>query len=258
MTNEHKHSHRELELLEALRRFGGHARNAELATALDVSEETVRRTIKSLSKSGTIARVHGGAYLAGPQSETSFFQRIAEHADEKRIIAKKVVRLVADGMSLFLDVGSTTSFVTEELRERHNLTVVTNSIKVAQTLVDRNNNRVFLLGGEMHSNELGAFGHVAERQARRYTFDLAILSADALNDKSGFLYRSAAEADLASVITELSETSLIAMVHHKFGSMAPHCGFHPSRIDRLITDQAPDKKLSAKLAEWGVRIKAAD
>lgn len=40
-----KHSHRELELLEALHRLGGSGRSAELAKTLDVSEETVRRTI---------------------------------------------------------------------------------------------------------------------------------------------------------------------------------------------------------------------
>lgn len=51
-------SHRTIQLLDALRRFGGSARNAELARAMDVSEETVRRTIKTLSKSGDVTRVH--------------------------------------------------------------------------------------------------------------------------------------------------------------------------------------------------------
>nr|AOT82940.1 hypothetical protein [uncultured bacterium] len=57
------HSHRELELLEVLKRLGGSARNADLAKALDVSEETVRRTVKSLSMTSDLERVRGGAYL---------------------------------------------------------------------------------------------------------------------------------------------------------------------------------------------------
>ena len=63
MKNSPKHSHRELELIETLHRLGGSARSAELAKTLEVSEETVRRTIKALSKSGVLERMYGGAYL---------------------------------------------------------------------------------------------------------------------------------------------------------------------------------------------------
>jgi DeoR family glycerol-3-phosphate regulon repressor len=110
-------THRELELLDVLRRLGGTARNSDLAKTLDVSEETVRRTIKALSKAGTVERVHGGAYLAGAQGDPSFFHRISQHADEKRRIAAHVAKLVQDQMTVFMDVGSTTAFVAEELRQ---------------------------------------------------------------------------------------------------------------------------------------------
>lgn len=254
MTKQHSHSHRELELLNAIRRIGGFARNSELASVLDVSEETVRRTIKGLSKTGTIARVHGGAYLVGTQSDPSFFKRIAQNSDEKRLVAQRAVQLVDDGMTLFLDVGSTTAFVAEELRVRHNLTVVTNSIQVSQTLVGHNENRVFLLGGEMQSNELGAFGHVTETQARRYSFDIALLSADALSPTKGFLYLDPAEADLASVVIECADATISAMTHHKFDMKAPHCSFHPSKIQTLVVDQPPEKTLGASLEKWDVTL----
>ncbi|MEY8117373.1 DeoR/GlpR family DNA-binding transcription regulator [Falsihalocynthiibacter sp. BN13B15] len=257
MKKQHSHSHRELELLNAIRRIGGFARNSELATVLDVSEETVRRTIKGLSKSGTIARVHGGAYLVGTQSDPSFFKRIAQNSDEKRLIAQRAAQLAADGMTLFLDVGSTTAFVAEELRVHHNLTVVTNSIRVSQTLVGHNDNRVFLLGGEMQSNELGAFGHVTETQARRYSFDRAFLSADALSSTIGFLYLDPAEADLASVVIDCADITVAAMTHHKFDKTAPHRSFHPSEIHTLVVDQAPEKPLATSLEKWDVALRVS-
>ena len=249
-----KTSHRELELLDAMRRSGGFARNSELALALDVSEETVRRTIKSLSKAGSVARVHGGAYLVGAQTDPSFYRRIAQHADEKRRVARAVLRSISDGMTLFLDVASTTAFVAEELRVRHHLTVATNSVGVAQVLVGHNNNRVFLLGGEMHSNERGAFGFVTEQQARRYCYDVSVLSADALNAKPGFLFANAAEADLAAVVSDNSALTLVAMDHTKFNQTAPHRGFEPGCVDILVSDAPPDTKLAQKLNEWGVRV----
>lgn len=257
MKDKSGHSHRELEVLDALRRFGGTARNTELASILDVSEETVRRTIKALSKTGAVARVHGGAYLVGTQSAPSFFRRISHRSEEKALIAREVAGAVEDGMTIFLDVGSTTAFAAEELRVKNHLTVATNSIGIAQTLVGHNSNRVFLLGGEMQSDEHGAFGHVTQTQARRYAYDLAVLSADALNARHGFLYTNAAEADLASVVVACSERTLIAMVHDKFGKNAPHRSFAADRVDRLFVDKAPDKVLRRQLETWGVKVEVA-
>ncbi|MCK8464091.1 DeoR/GlpR family DNA-binding transcription regulator [Aliiroseovarius sp. S1339] len=256
MAEDTKHSYRELELLDAIRRVGGFAKNSDLAGALSVSEETVRRTIKALSKSGAVARVHGGAYLVGTQSDPSFFKRIEQHAREKRAVAKTLLHNVDDGMTLFLDVGSTTAFVAEELRARGKLSVTTNSVQVAQTLVGHNGNRVYLLGGEMHADELGAFGHVAEQQARNFCYDLAVLSADALHPKYGFLYLNRAEADLASVVIDCSETAVVAMTHHKFGTKAPHQSFLPEKIDRMVVDQMPDNTLARQMELWGVAITA--
>ncbi|SLN32548.1 Glycerol-3-phosphate regulon repressor [Ruegeria meonggei] len=258
MTPQKTLSPREMQLLEVLRQFGGHARNAEIAEFLDVSDETVRRAVKSLSKMGVVARGHGGVRLLETRQQTGFFQRFSEFTKEKSKIAKAVAKAVPDGATVFLDVGSTTAIGAEELRVRHNLTVVTNSTKVAHELVEHNGNRVFLLGGEMRKDELGAFGFVAEAQARRYSYDVALLSADALNSKYGFLYENPVEAELASVVLERTSLALVAMVHQKFETAGRHQGFDPSQIGRLVTDVAPGKKLAAKLERWQIDVEVAE
>jgi len=257
LTGTASHSHRELELLGALRRLGGSARSADLAKALDVSEETVRRTVKALAKAGTVLRVHGGAHLVGVQSEPSFYRRIAQDSAEKQLIAARVARVVRDGMTVFLDVGSTTAFAAEALRQNSNLTVVTNSIGVAQVLASHNGNRVHLLGGEMQSNERGTFGFVAEHQARRFVFDVAVLSADALTAKHGVLYQNAGEAQLATVVTGCAECAVLALAHPKFSETAPHRGPGLADLDLVVSDKAPGKKLAAALAGSGVEVDIA-
>ncbi|MFW8594083.1 DeoR/GlpR family DNA-binding transcription regulator [Cribrihabitans neustonicus] len=257
MPGTHTLSHRELELVDALRRLGGSGRNAELARMLEVSEETVRRTLKALDKAGAVRRVHGGAYLDGPQGASGFVRRISEHRAEKERIAAAVAGHVRDGMAVFLDAGSTTAFAAEALRQRSHLTVVTNSIGVAQTLAAYNGNRVHLLGGEMQGDERGTFGHVAEQQARRFALDLAVLSADALSARHGVLYHNAAEAQLAAVVAECAAVNLVAMAHPKFGETAPHRGPAPRLLDRIVSGRAPGKKLAAALADWGVRAEVA-
>jgi len=247
-------SHRELELLDALRRLGGSARSAELAKSLDVSEETIRRVIKSLAGAGLVERVHGGAYLTGGQNDPSFITRITQNPQEKRRAAECAATLVENGMTVFLDVGSTTAFVAEELQQKSNLTVVTNSLGVAQSLIGHNNNRVHFLGGELHSNERGTFGFVTERQARRFAFDVSFLSADALSSKRGFLYLNPSEASLTEVVLDSSEITAVVLDHHKFGALAPHCGVDPTRITHVATDLCPEGELADALSSWGIEV----
>lgn len=257
MNKASKHSHRELELLEALHRLGGSARSSELAKTLDVSEETVRRTIKALSKSGVLERMYGGAHLTGPRKAPSFFSRIAKHSTQKRDIATSVAEHVQDGMTLFLDVGSTTAFVAERLRDRFRLTVATNSIGVAQVLANHNGNHVHLLGGEMQADERGTFGFVTEQQCRRFAYDMAILSTDALSATHGFLNSNASEANLAAVVANASSHVLVALDHHKFEQSAPHCGLSPRDVNTVVTDQHPGPELAKAIDTWGVKIHLA-
>jgi DeoR family glycerol-3-phosphate regulon repressor len=253
-------SHREVGLLQALRRLGGSGRSAELALMLDVSEETVRRTIKALAKAGALERVHGGAYLVGAGNDASgpsFFRRMGENPQEKKRIAEAVMPKIVDGMTVFLDVGSTTSFVAEALRRRHNLTVVTNSIGVAQVLSNHNGNHLHLLGGEMRGDDRGTFGPVSEQQAARFAFDIAILSADALSAKHGLLFHNASEAELASVVAEAAEKIIVVTTASKFSETAPHCGPAPQLLDGLVSDREPGKKLARALQGWGVAFELA-
>lgn len=258
MTKKAKHSHRELELLEALHRLGGSARSAELAKTLDVSEETVRRTIKALSKAGVLERMYGGAHLAGPPMASGFLRRIAKHPVEKRAIAATVATRVRDGMTLFLDVGSTTAFVAQTLRVRSRLTVATNSIGVAQVLANHNGNQVHLLGGEMQSDERGTFGPVTQAQAARFAYDLAILSTDALSPRHGFLCLNAAEAGLAVVVAQHAARVLVALDHTKFDRTAPHRALDPDSVDEVVTDRMPSGVLAQAMATWGIDIQLAD
>lgn len=250
-------SHRELALLEALQRLGGSGRSAELANVLDVSEETVRRTIKSLAKAGAVERVHGGAYLTSPQAGPSIFRRLGENTAEKKQIAQVALPHIRDGMTVFLDVGSTTSFVAEALRLRRDLVVVTNSIGVAQMLVNHNGNRLHLLGGEMSSDERGTFGPEAEQQAARFALDVAVFSADAVSPKHGLLFHNASEAQLAMTVAAASDRIIVVTAHSKFSETAPHRGPAPQDLDLLISDQEPGKKLARSLVDWGTRFERA-
>jgi len=124
-------NHRQQEILAALRRAGGSSRIHSLAQTLDVTEETVRRNIKRLADSGVVEKVHGGVRLLSDGQEGDFHQRYRENPEAKKRIARHVAEMIEDGSSLFLDIGSTTAYIADALRDHHELLVVTNSVSVA-------------------------------------------------------------------------------------------------------------------------------
>lgn len=250
-----KTSHRQFELLEVLRRQGGSARNADIAQAMDVSEETVRRLVKLLADDGKVERLHGGTVLAG--AEPGFYQRIAQNPDGKKMIAAAVAQEISDGMCIFLDVGTTTAFVADALRTHRRLYVVTNSMPVAQTLAHHNDNRVVLTGGDVGRDERGTYGPMAEAALRQHAFDAAILSANAVSENHGFLVFNPAEAALSRIAVEQAHRPIVTADHEKFGRRAPQVSCDPADIDLLVTDRAPPTHLAEALKGWGITVRIA-
>lgn len=253
-TDNNRTNHREVELLEALRRVGGSARNANLAEVLGVSEETIRRTAKSLAKADLVRRVHGGIFLANAEAEHSVFARLGHRSAEKHKIAEAAASLIPNGACVFMDVGSTTAFVAEALRAHKKLTVITNSMNVAQTLLNRNGNRVYMSGGELRHNEGGAFGPEALDYIKRFYFDFAILSVDGIDAHGGFFLRGSEEAAMAKVVIERTRHKIVAADHLKFGQTGPRVVCDPDKLDTFVTDRPLAPLFAQKFNEWGIDV----
>jgi len=245
---------REMEILEELR-LSGSCRIQDLARRLNVSEETIRRNVKNLAEQGLVRKVHGGVYLPEALKEPSFTQRMNVNPDAKRAIAARVARHIHNGDSLILDIGSTTAYVARALREHHNLFVVTNSVAVAQMLATRNNNRVFLAGGELRSHDAGAFGREAVAFVRQFSVQHAVLSVAGIDAETGFMLFDLQEAEFSREILERAECSIVAADCSKFGRRAPIRIAEPDAFDILMTDAPPPPDITAFLAEASVEVR---
>jgi DeoR family glycerol-3-phosphate regulon repressor len=257
MTETHS-THRELELLDTLRSLGGSARTANLAEALDVSEETVRRTVKALAKAELVQRVHGGVYLTNWDAYSPVTSRLGKHSEEKSRIAAAAARLIPNGSSIFLDVGSTTAYVAEKLKNHLNMTVVTNGLHPAQALLGVNHNRVFLAGGSLQQAEFGTFGPDAAEFVCRFNIETAVLSVDGIDTRSGFLLTNSAEADLARAVVARAKRCVVVVDHSKFGQTAPLVVCPPERIDMIVTDRPLKPVFQRRMAEWEIEVVIAE
>jgi len=252
--NQKTTNQREEEILRELQRAGGSCRVSALAEQLSVSNETIRRNVKTLEERNVVRKVHGGVHLNEEVIEPPFENRLSEQADAKGILAQAVAETISDGDSVFLDIGSTTAYVAQALRNHSNLFVVTNSIFVAHTLSMRNNNRVFMAGGELRAHDGGAFGAEALDLVRRLNVQMAVFSVGAVNSEMGFMLHDLEEANIARVAAENAQVSIVVADSGKFNKRAPVSLDKMSAIDVFVTDCVPPVEINAMLDKHEIEI----
>lgn len=253
-------NHREQEILKELRLAGGSCRVGFLAERLGVSDETVRRNIKTLQAKSQVRRVHGGVMLAEDLTVTEqpFRARMDKNAPAKRMLAEELARMISDGDSLFLDIGSTTAYAAQALANHRNLYVVTNSLSVANSLATRNNNRVFLAGGELRPHDGGSFGQDAINFIRRFNFQYAVFSVGAVNAEIGFMLHDIQEADLSREAAARAQTRILLADSKKFGHRAPIAVYDQDSFDILITEAAPPEPIRRLLDQRDISLVLAN
>ncbi|MBD1203478.1 MAG: DeoR/GlpR transcriptional regulator [Rhodobacteraceae bacterium] len=229
---------------------------ADLAQALGVSAETVRRDIRALVDAGAVVRSHGAVGLAGQTGEAPFDRRMRENAAAKRAIAQAVAAGIADGASVMLDTGTTTSFIARALLGHRRLTVVTNSSDIARTLATVNGNRVFMAGGELRGDSGAALGAPALDFIARFSVEHAVISAGAV-DVGGVMDYDLQEAEFARAVLGCGGRRIVATDATKFGrrGVIRVAGF--GQIDLMVTDRMPPADLMAALAEAGTGVEVA-
>ena len=126
---------------------------AEIVETFSVSEATARRDLESLASEGQVQRVHGGA-IAVEQAppELPILERENEQVDEKTRIGRATAELIADKDTIFLGSGTTVLEVAKNLRDRKNLTVITNSLPVLNALAGIKEVTVICLGARLRDS----------------------------------------------------------------------------------------------------------
>ncbi|MGL4288055.1 MAG: DeoR/GlpR family DNA-binding transcription regulator [Phreatobacter sp.] len=230
-----------------------------LADELDASRETIRRDLTDLAIRGLVRKFHGGAALpeAGlteEASEGTFHARLSENVAQKRAIAQAAAGLFAAGDTLFVDTGSTTVLFAEELAKVSGLTVITNSVLIAQAVArGEGGSRAFLLGGEFNDEVAETLGSLVIDQIRQFHPRHVVLTIGALTP-GGILDFSMGETEVARAMVEQASELTVLADSSKIDRPGLFQVCPLSSIDRLVIDQAPSGPVAAALAAAGVQL----
>jgi len=227
-----------------------------LAERFDVSTETIRRDLGLLAEAGVVQKVHGGAKRPRLQSESSFQQRMTENAEGKRTIAGKLAGIVERGDTLFIDTGSTTLACAEELAPTGGMTVITNSLRIAQVFGAVGlENAVYLLGGSYSNDNAETSGPLAIAQIEAFQADYAVLTVAAIDSRAGVMDANFDEAQVARAMIGRSRNVVVVADATKFDRRAAFQVCALSDVDLLVSDGCPAPGLANSLLTAEVTIR---
>ncbi|GAA0440991.1 DeoR/GlpR family DNA-binding transcription regulator [Actinoplanes hulinensis] len=229
---------RQAAILDRVRATGG-VRVTELAAEYGVSDMTIRRDLEALADRGLLAKVHGGATTVSPGSahEPGFAAKSVRQRGEKTAIAMRAAAMVSPGDAIALSAGTTTAELAQRLVDVPSLTVVTNSIPVADVFyrAGRPDQTVVLTGGTRTPSD-ALVGPVAVAAIGTLHLDMLFLGVHGMSERAGYTTPNLMEADVNRALVEAAERLVVLADHTKWGTVGISSIVPLARADVLITD----------------------
>lgn len=235
----------------------------ELARVVQTSEVTVRRDVRALEAEGLLDRRHGGAVLPGGFArEAGLPQRSHLATAEKTAIADLAADLVQEGEAVVLGAGTTTQELARRLARVPGLTVVTNSLLVAQALAHANRVEVVMTGGTLRGSHYALVGSGAEQSLQGLRVTRAFLSGSGLTAERGLSTSNMLSASVDRALVQAAAEVIVLADHTKLGIDTMFPTVPTDAITRLVTNDPPPQAERAltelqALTEQGVRITVA-
>ncbi|MGW4291231.1 DeoR/GlpR family DNA-binding transcription regulator [Streptomyces sp. NPDC004673] len=244
-------------IVDEVRRRGG-VRVNELTRQLGVSDMTVRRDLDALARQGVLEKVHGGAVpvVEASTHEPGFEAKSGLEPTAKEDIARAAARLVAPGSAIALSGGTTTFTLARQLLEVPDLTVVTNSVRVAdvfhtaqRTSGRRQGAATVVLTGGVRTPSDSLVGPVADRAIAALHFDLLFLGVHGISAEAGLSTPNLAEAETNRQLVRSARRVVVVADHTKWGTVGLSSFAALDEVDTLVTDAGLPAEARAEISE---------
>jgi DeoR/GlpR family transcriptional regulator of sugar metabolism len=225
-------------ILEQVREHGA-VRVADLVTTLGVSDMTIRRDLELLHERGLLEKVHGGAAAIEGSSlfEPGFTVKSSLMQSEKAAIAATAASLVAPGTAIAISAGTTTFALGRGLVDVPGLTVLTNSVPVADALYREGRpDQTVILSGGVRTPSDALVGPFAVEVIRSLHVDMVFMGTHGIDPRSGFTTPNILEAETNRALIEAGRRLIVLADHTKWGIVGISSVARLEEADTIITD----------------------
>lgn len=229
----------------------------ELSIALNTSNVTIRKILNELDHDGLVKRTRGGA-VAITNYVKEFEQKEKENKNtkEKKSIAQAAYEHIKDGESILLDAGSTTDELAQLIKtgKKRNLIVATNAINIVAQLIDADDIKLIVLGGDFRHKILSCVGPMTENALKGLCFDKAFIGANNIDLDKGICTPNIAEANVKRSMMNASQEVIVLADNSKFGTTSLSIVCSLSDINCIITDWNASDTFLNKVKDLGVEV----
>lgn len=249
-------------IIDEVRRRGG-VRVNELTRRLGVSDMTVRRDLDALARQGVLEKVHGGAVPVVDASthEPGFEAKSGLEPTAKEEIARAAAELVQPGSAIALSGGTTTYALAQQLLDVPDLTVVTNSVRVADVFhaAQRGTGRrqgaaTVVLTGGMRTPSDSLVGPVADQAIATLHFDMLFVGAHGISVEAGLSTPNLAEAETNRRLVQSARRVVVVADHTKWGTVGLSSFASLEQVDILVTDAGMPEETREEISDLLSRL----
>lgn len=227
----------------------------ELAERFGASESTVRRDLEYLDDIGQIRRTRGGAAYTG-EHITSFEERHTTALPQKQRIARAIAQEIQPGQTVLLDGGTTTLEVARCLIGKP-LQVVTNSLPIANLLVNQANIELIFIGGYLYPRTGVALGSLAAAALAGMQVERLIMSTGGITER-GLYNSNTLLVDCERQMIDAAQEVWVAADSQKFGRSALAYLCPLSAVTRMFVDSDLSETWRNTLADAGVTVSVTE
>ncbi len=220
----------------------GEVKVKELADTFQVSPETIRKDLEYLDRLGIIHKGHGVASVINEYYQLPLDVKLQENLDAKRQIARAALDLIEDNTIVYLDPGSTCIQIAKLLAVKQNLTILTNSITIANIAAEGNHD-VIVCGGMLQKRGKALVGIYASDVIDTIKIDAAFMGSDGFKGCDGFTTFSLEEAEVRKHVCHNSRKNIIVCDASKFDKTSTYIYGKFADYDYLVTDESDPQKL---------------
>lgn len=228
----------------------------ELIDGFKVSGATIRRDLEFLERQGLVQRTHGGAISQSRVIfEPDYSEQKERFVEEKRRIGREASKLVKEGEVVFLEASTTVLQLTKYIRNKRNLTIVTNSLDIARELEGNKGIELILTGGTLKRRTRALIGSLTEASFEQIRVDKAFMGISALDISYGITMATLEEAQTRKKIHQAANKIIVLSDHSKFGKQNFAYIAPANSIDILITDKGIPEGTKKEMEKMGIEVR---
>jgi DeoR/GlpR family transcriptional regulator of sugar metabolism len=235
----------------------------EMSKLFRVTKETIRNDFDFLADTYGYERFHGGIKKNDIQimdSEYLFTEKKSVNEEDKKQICFRAVDLLNDGDCIYIDGGSTVSYLLNYIGRKKNLTIITPSIAILtkysieklEISFRENHHELIFIGGHIHSNIQTTYGSFFDRMVEHIYFDQMFLSFDGIDLEKHCTNGDQIAFHIADRIRKQSNRKIVLAECSKFGVVKRYKSMDLKDVDVLVTNISLDEQWKKSLKDYGV------